>query len=148
MRLACGHGAFVVPWAINGAPGHLAEGSNPKLAMPLLLDIKNTAVQTGWISKEALMARKKAAGSSHNTHSLRVKDIRRKEIDADQMAMVFWMIAKGEVQRRREAGEPPRELTPERRAELEKAYPELAKARKRLKKAQAQLHKHGIEPQV
>ena len=70
-----------------------------------------------------------------------IKGVRREEIDGKKLAYVFWEMARAEARRRREAGEPPRRMSAERRAELVKQNPELGKLFKQIEKLQARLEK-------
>jgi hypothetical protein len=77
---------------------------------------------------------------------LTVRAVRGEERNPDRIAMVFWLMAQTEVQRRRDAGLPPRSLSRKHVRELERMHPELAEVRRELKRAMAQLRKLGIDP--
>jgi hypothetical protein len=84
--------------------------------------------------------------SARKSHNVKVKGIPRKEIDTEQLAMVFWLQAKRMVKERKEKGLPPPERTPEQRAEFEKAFPEYAKLRKQVERMQKRLREPGVDP--
>jgi hypothetical protein len=50
------------------------------------------------------MAVKKRSTSSQRSKRIRVKGIRRKETDTEQLAMVYWLMAKRRIRERRDAG--------------------------------------------
>ena len=78
--------------------------------------------------------------------NIKIKAVRSKSIDTEQLALVFWLQAKRMVRERREKGLPPLEHTPEQQTELERSDPEMAKLKRQLEKANEKLRELGVDP--
>jgi hypothetical protein len=87
-----------------------------------------------------------AAGNQ--VKGIQVTGVRRKQIDTDLLAFVYFQEGMRMVKERRAKGLPQPKWTPEQQARLEKHSPELAKLRKQLQRSQERLRQHGINPDV
>jgi hypothetical protein len=132
------------------------RGELTRLGAQRLADAANNSDTTTTEGDEVTTRTYEASGN--HVPSLKVTGIRRKEIDTEQLAMVYWLQAKRMVRERREREvarlekeQVKMELTtegskpaPQKPAPTE--APEVAKLRRQLEETRQRLHQMGVNP--